>query len=273
MINLKARWASYPYIIWMALFTVIPLCMIAYFAFTDGDGKFTLYYIQNAARYLPTLAKSIYLAAVSTVICLIVAYPFAYYVSRKSYSRQKLFIMLIMLPMWMNFLLRTHALTALIEDNGVINTLLGKVGIGPFHMINTEGAVIFGMVYNYLPYMILPLYSIMTKIDKSVIEASADLGANMLATVRRVIIPLSVPGIVSGITMTFVPAVSTFVISGLLGGSGNYLIGDLIEAQFLGNSYNLNCGSATSLLLMIVVIITMAIFNRLETEETEGTLA
>lgn len=273
MINIKAKWASYPYIIWMILFTVIPLCMIAYFAFTDGSGNFTLDNIKNSANYLPTLVKSIYLAAISTVVCLVMAYPFAYYVSRKSYSNQKLMIMLVMLPMWMNFLLRTHALSALIEDNGVINTFLTKIGLSPLHMINTQGAVVFGMVYNYLPYMILPLYSVMTKIDKSVIEASSDLGANFFQTFRRIILPLSVPGIVSGTTMTFVPAVSTFVISGLLGGSENYLIGDLIEAQFLGNSYNLNCGSATSLLLMVVVIVTMAIFNRLETEETEETLA
>jgi spermidine/putrescine transport system permease protein len=177
-----------------------------------------------------------------------------------------------MLPMWMNFLLRTHALSALIEDNGVINTFLMKLGLEPLTMINTEGAVIFGMVYNYLPYMILPLYSIMTKIDSRVVEAAADLGANALETHRRVILPLSVPGIVSGITMVFVPSVSTFVISGLLGGSDNYLIGDLISVQF-NSAYNLNYGSATSLLLMVVVIITMIIFNRLETEDSEATLA
>lgn len=270
--TMKAKWASAPYIAWMVLFTIIPLGMIVYFAFTDGNGGFTLDYIAKSANHIPTLIKSIYLAAISTAVCLVLAYPFAYHVSRKSYSKQKMMIMLIMLPMWMNFLLRTHALSALIEDNGVINTFLMKIGLEPLHMINTEGAVVFGMVYNYLPYMILPLYSIMTKIDGRIIEAAADLGANSFQTHRRIILPMSVPGIVSGITMVFVPSVSTFVISGLLGGSDNYLIGDLISVQF-GSAYNLNYGSATSLLLMVVVIITMVIFNRLETEDSEATLA
>ena len=270
--TMKAKWASAPYIAWMVLFTIIPLGMIVYFAFTDGNGGFTLDYITKSANHIPTLIKSIYLAAISTAVCLVLAYPFPYHVTRKSYGKQKMIIMLIMLPMWMNFLLRTHALSALIEDNGVINTLLMKLGLEPLQMINTEGAVIFGMVYNYLPYMILPLYSIMTKIDSRVIEAAADLGANSFQTHRRIILPMSVPGIVSGITMVFVPSVSTFVISGLLGGSDNYLIGDLIYVQF-NSAYNLNYGSATSLLLMVVVIITMVIFNRLETEDSEATLA
>lgn len=271
--KMKARWTAAPYIAWMILFTIIPLCMIGYFAFTDGNGNFSFAYISKASAHIPTLVKSIYMAAISTAVCFVLAYPFAYHISRKSYSKQKLLIMLVMLPMWMNFLLRTHALSALIEDNGVINTLLTNIGLDPIHMINTEGAVIFGMVYNYLPYMIMPLYSIMTKIDGRIIEAAADLGANTLQTHRRIILPMSVPGIVSGITMVFVPAVSTFVISGLLGGSGNYLIGDLITAQTIGGAYNLNYGSATSLLLMVVVLITMIIFNRLETEDSEATLA
>ena len=201
------------------------------------------------------------------------AYPFAYYISRKSYSKQKMMVMLVMLPMWMNFLLRTHALSALIEDNGVINTILTSIGLEPIRMINTQGAVIFGMVYNFLPYMIMPLYSIMTKIDGRTIEAAADLGANTLQTHRSIILPMSLPGIISGITMVFVPSVSTFVISGLLGGSENYLIGDVITAQMLGSAYNLNYGSATSLLLMIVVLVTMIIFNGLDSEDTEGMLA
>ena len=271
--TVKAKWASAPYIIWMILFTIIPLAMIVYFAFTASDGGFTLENVKNAAIHVPTLMKSIYLAAISTAVCLVAAYPFAYYISRKSYSRQKMMVMLVMLPMWMNFLLRTHALSALIEDNGVINTLLAAIGLEPLQMINTQGAVIFGMVYNFLPYMIMPLYSIMTKIDPRTVEAAADLGANALETHRRLIIPMSLPGIISGITMVFVPSVSTFVISGLLGGSDNYLIGDIITAQMLGSAYNLNYGSATSLLLMIVVLVTMIIFNGLDSEDTEGMLA
>ena len=271
--NIKAKWASYPYIIWMILFTIIPLAMIVYFAFTNSDGGFSLENLGQSAVHIPTLVKSIYLAAISTAVCLVLAYPFAYYISRKSYSNQKMMVMLVMLPMWMNFLLRTHALSALIEDNGVINTLLMSIGLDPIQMINTQGAVVFGMVYNYLPYMIMTLYSIMTKIDGRTVEAAADLGANTLQTHRRIILPMSMPGIVSGITMVFVPSVSTFVISGLLGGSDNYLIGDIISAQMLGSAYNLNYGSATSLLLMIVVLVTMVIFNSMDSEDTEGMLA
>jgi spermidine/putrescine transport system permease protein len=257
----------------MILFTIIPLAMIVYFAFTNSDGGFSLENLGQSAVHIPTLVKSIYLAAISTAVCLVLAYPFAYYISRKSYSNQKMMVMLVMLPMWMNFLLRTHALSALIEDNGVINTLLMNIGLDPIRMINTQSAVVFGMVYNYLPYMIMPLYSIMTKIDGRTVEAAADLGANTLQTHRRIILPMSMPGIVSGITMVFVPSVSTFVISGLLGGSDNYLIGDIISAQMLGSAYNLNYGSATSLLLMIVVLVTMVIFNSMDSEDTEGMLA
>lgn len=272
MIKLNAKWASYPYILWMLLFTILPLLLVIYFAFTDKSGAFTLDNVKQSVQYLPTLVKSIYLAAIATAICLVLAYPFAFAMSRLSFSRQKMMTMLVMLPMWMNFLLRTYAWQAILEDNGVINTILNSLGLSSLKLINTSGAVVLGMVYNYIPFMILPMYSIMTKIDKSLIEAAGDLGAGFFATFRRVVLPLSIPGIISGTTMVFVPAVSTFVISGMLGGTGNYLIGDLIETQFLGNSYDLNCGSATSLLLMIVVLVTMAIFNRLDSEEAEEAL-
>ena len=270
--KLNAKWASYPYIIWMILFTIIPLFLIVYFAFTDGDGAFTISNAEQAVKYLPALVKSISLSAIATVLCLILAYPFAFAMSRLSFAKQKMMSMLVMLPMWMNFLLRTYAWQAILEDHGVINTLLTSIGLSPLKLINTSGAVVLGMVYNYIPFMILPLYSIMTKIDKSVLEAADDLGAGFFATFYRVVLPLSMPGIVSGTTMVFVPAVSTFVISGMLGGVNNYLIGDLIETQFLGNSYDLNCGSATSLLLMIVVLITMAIFNHFSDEDAEEAL-
>ncbi|MBR7162080.1 MAG: ABC transporter permease, partial [Clostridia bacterium] len=253
----------------MILFTIIPLFLIVYFAFTDADGSFTVSNVEQAVKYIPALVKSISLAAIATVLCLLLAYPFAFAMSRLSFERQKMMSMLIMLPMWMNFLLRTYAWQAILEDNGVINTLLTSIGLSSVKLINTSGAVVLGMVYNYIPFMILPLYSVMTKIDKSVLEAASDLGAGFFATLYRVILPLSMPGIVSGTTMVFVPAVSTFVISGMLGGVNNYLIGDLIETQFLGNSYDLNCGSATSLLLMVVVLITMAIFNHFSDEDAE----
>lgn len=270
--KLNAKWTSYPYIVWMILFTIIPLFLIGYFAFTDVEGSFTVSNMEQAVKYLPALVKSISLATIATVLCLILAYPFAFAMSRLSFERQKMMSMLIMLPMWMNFLLRTYAWQAILEDNGVINTILTAVGLSSVKLINTSGAVVMGMVYNYIPFMILPLYSVMTKIDKSVLEAASDLGAGFFATLYRVILPLSMPGIVSGTTMVFVPAVSTFVISGMLGGVNNYLIGDLIETQFLGNSYDLNCGSATSLLLMIVVLITMAIFNHFSDEDAEEAL-
>ena len=171
-------------------------------------------------------------------------------------------LMIVMLPMWMNFLLRTYSWMTILGNNGIINTLLGYIGIGPFKMLNTQGAVVLGMVYNYIPYMILPLYSVMVKIDKSVREAAQDLGCNGIKTLQKVILPLSMPGIISGVTMVFVPAISTFIISRMLGGGSDMLIGDLIEMQFLGTSYNPNLGAAISLVLMVIVLIIMAIMNK-----------
>ena len=213
--------------------------------------------------------RSIWLAAIATVLCLVIAYPLAYILSRKTGSQQRTMLMLVMLPTWMNFLLRTYAWMTLLEKNGIINRLLGFIGLGPFEMINTQGAVVLGMVYDYLPFMILPLYSIMTKIDNSVIEAAQDLGASTPQILRRVLIPLSMPGITTGITMVFVPAVSTFIISRMLGGGGNLLIGDLIELQFLGNAYNPNLGAAIALVLMVLILLCMSITNQFDGEDKE----
>ena len=215
---------------------------------------------------------SLLLAAEATIICLVLAYPVGYFLSRLRANKQHIMLMLVMLPMWMNFLLRTYAWMTLLEKNGLINKLLGLFGIGPFNMINTSGAVVLGMVYNYLPYMILPLYTAMTKIDNSVVEAAQDLGANVFQILGRVLIPLSKPGIATGITMVFVPAVSTFIISRMLGGGANLLIGDLIELQFLGNSYNLNLGSAMSLVLMVIVLLCMSFTSSFDEEEMEGVM-
>ena len=212
------------------------------------------------------------LALIATVICLVLAFPVGYFLSRLRANKQHIMLMLVMLPMWMNFLLRTYAWMTLLEKNGLINKLLGLFGIGPFNMINTSGAVVLGMVYNYLPYMILPLYTAMTKIDNSVVEAAQDLGANVFQILGRVLIPLSKPGIATGITMVFVPAVSTFIISRMLGGGANLLIGDLIELQFLGNSYNLNLGSAMSLVLMVIVLLCMSFTSSFDEEEMEGVM-
>ena len=206
----------------------------------------------------------------ATVICLVLAFPVGYFLSRLRTSKQHIMQMLVMLPMWMNFLLRTYAWMSLLEKNGIINRILGLVGLGPFEMINTSGAVVLGMVYNYLPYMILPLYTAMTKIDQSVVEAAQDLGAGMGKILTWVLIPLSVPGIATGITMVFVPAVSTFIISRMLGGGSNLLIGDLIEMQFLGNSYNYNLGSAMSLVLMVIVLLCMSFTSSFDEEDMEG---
>ena len=263
---------AYPYFVWMVLFTVVPLFIVVYYALTDSTGSFTLDNLVTVSGYGSVFARSLLLAIISTVVCLIIAFPVGYFLSRLRVNKQHIMLMLVMLPMWMNFLLRTYAWMTLLEKNGLINKLLGLFGIGPFNMINTSGAVVLGMVYNYLPYMILPLYTAMTKIDNSVVEAAQDLGANVFQILGRVLIPLSKPGIATGITMVFVPAVSTFIISRMLGGGANLLIGDLIELQFLGNSYNLNLGSAMSLVLMVIVLLCMSFTSSFDEEEMEGVM-
>ncbi|MEE0678636.1 MAG: ABC transporter permease [Ruthenibacterium sp.] len=253
----------------MVVFVAVPLAIVVYFAFTTRDGAFTLENITGLGAYTTVFARGIVQAVIATVICLIIAFPIGFMLSRMAPAHQKMMQMLIMLPMWMNFLLRTYAWMTLLENNGLINRFLGLFGIGPLHMINTSGAVVLGMVYNYLPYMILPLYTIMVKIDQSVIEAAQDLGANQFHILTRVLVPLAMPGITTGITMVFVPSISTFIISRMLGGGSNLLPGDLIEMQFLGNSYNYNLGSAMSLVLMVIVLLCMS-FTTADTEEMEA---
>ena len=270
---MKFRHAALPYMIWSSVFVLVPLGLVAVFAFTTGDGAFTIDNIARVSNYTPVFMRSVWLAILATAICLAIGYPLAYLMSRMNGVRQRTMVMLIMLPMWINFLLRTYAWMTLLENNGVINSLLRLVGLGPVRMINTQGAVVLGMIYNYLPFMILPLYSIMTKIDDRVIEAAQDLGANPFQVFSRVIFPLSVPGISTGVTMVFVPAISTFIISRMLGGGSNMLIGDLIDAQFLGNSYNPNLGAAISMVLMVFILLVMSIFNQFDdSEDREGLL-
>lgn len=264
---MKNKLVSAPYLVWMVVFILVPLVMVAYFAFTDNDGHFTLDYVSDVAQYTPIFIRSIWLALIATVICLVIAYPLAYILTGLKTESQSTMLMIVMLPMWMNFLLRTYAWMTLLGNNGLINSALGLLGLGPFKLLNTEGAVVLGMVYNYLPYMILPIYSVMVKIDKSILEAAADLGCNSRKTMLRVVFPLSMPGIFSGITMVFVPAISTFIISRMLGGGGNLLIGDLIEMQFLGNAYNMNLGAAISLVLMVIVLLIMSIMNQFSADE------
>ena len=269
---IKNKWTAAPYLVWMAIFVIVPLLMVIYYALTNDAGQFTLENIFMIGRYSSVYGRSLLLAAEATIICLIVAFPVGYFLSRLDGNKQHIMLMLLMLPMWMNFLLRTYAWMTLLEKNGLINKLLGLFGIGPFNMINTSGAVVLGMVYNYLPYMILPLYTAMTKIDHSIVEAAQDLGANTRRIVTRVLIPMSTPGIATGITMVFVPSVSTFVISRMLGGGSNLLIGDLIELQFLGNSYNFHVGSAMSLVLMVIVLLCMSFTSSFDESEMEGVI-
>ncbi len=269
----KTNFPALPYILWVLIFTVIPFVLVIYFAATGkGTGSLTMDNIANASKYFPVLIRSVYLAVIATVICLVIAYPLAFTMSRCSKNMQRLLLFLVMLPMWMNFLLRTYAWVTILDNSGIINTFLRSMGFDGLQLMNTRSAVVLGMVYNYLPFMIMPLYSIMTKIDKSVIEASQDLGCSPMRVITKVVLPLSFPGILTGITMTFVPAVSTFVISGLLGGSKCFLIGDLIQQQFLGNEYNLNYGAATSLMLIVVVFISMGIFNSFDNDGMEDSM-
>lgn len=262
-----------PYIVWMLIFILSPMLLILYYAFTS-DGSFTLQNLVAAAQVgnIKVLLDSIRLALYTTVLCLLLGYPVAYLLSRMKKAVATLLSVFFIVPMWMNFLLRTYAWMTLLEKNGLINKFFGLFGLGPFNMINTSGAVVLGMVYNYLPFMILPIYTAMTKIDDSIVEAAQDLGCNVWQILFRVLVPLTGPGIATGITQVFVPAVSTFIISRMLGGGSNLLIGDLIELQFLGNSYNLNLGSAMSLVLMVIVLLCMSFTSSFDESEMEGVM-
>ncbi|MGM9639468.1 MAG: ABC transporter permease [Butyricicoccaceae bacterium] len=271
-----------PYIVWMAIFVVVPLILVVFYAFTNEAGGFTLANFSQMGSYTKVFARSFGLSAVATAICLLIGYPIAYVLSKETPMFQRVAMMLIMLPMWINFLLRTYAWMSILENTGLLNTLFDKIGlfdlinwiglhlasdpgkyvpIEHFNMINTQGAVVLGMVYNYLPFMIMPIHSVIVKIDRSMLEAARDLGADSKTTFRKVIFPLSLPGVLSGVTMVFVPSVSTFILSRLLGGGTTMLLGDLIEMQFMGGAYNPHLGSAISLIMMLVVMVCMSIMN------------
>lgn len=258
---MKRKWLTAPYMIWMLLFTIIPLGIVLYFAFTDSaTGAFTFGNITGMADYAAIFLRSIWLSVIATVICLIIGYPVAYAIASCKPRTQRLLQLLIMLPMCLSFLLRTLAWVALLEDTGIINNFLSSIGLHPLPLIRNSGAMILGMVYNYLPYMILPLYTAISKINPRLIEAAEDLGCNRRKVFSKVMLPLSMPGIASGITMVFVPAVSTFYISQKLGSPGTILVGDIIESQFKG-AYNPNLGAAMSLILMILIFICIGITN------------
>ncbi|MCM1285270.1 MAG: ABC transporter permease [Acetobacter sp.] len=249
-----------PYLVWSVLFIIAPLIMVAYYSITDRTGAFSLNSISQIPSYFPTILLSVLYGLAATVICLLIGYPFAYFFSKFSKRRQQTMVLLVMLPMWMNFLIRTYSWMTILGDTGVINTILTSIGIEPIKLLNTSGAVILGMVYNFLPYMILPIYSIISKMDNSLVEAAQDLGSGRFQVMKSVVLPLSMPGVLSGITMVFVPCVSTFYITQKLGGGQIVLIGDVIETQFQSaNNYNL--GAALSFVLMILILICLGVMN------------
>ena len=270
---MKRKWYSIPYLVWLVIFSVVPLLFIAYFAFTTKSGDWTLANIQKIMqpRYMAVLGESIVTALECTAICLLVGYPTAYFLSSRDLSKKQVLVVLIMVPMWMNFLLRTYAMMSLLETNGVLNTMLEAIGLPKLQLIGTKGAVILGMVYNYLPFMILPIYTVLSKLDDGVLQAAQDLGANAWQTFFRVTLPLSVPGIISGITMVFLPSITTFAISLMLGSGKVYLAGDMIEELFISLG-NKNVGSALSLILMILILISIGMMRKADPDGEGGAL-
>ena len=283
--NSTTRMLLTPYSIWAVIFILVPLLFIAYYAFTDNNFNFTL---DNIARfftatsemtaddgtvrevrtYLLIFGRSLKLAIISTVICLIMGYPLAYIMARAEERKQRMMMTLIMIPMWMNFLIRTYAWMTILQDTGIFNGILNMLGLPAIHIIGTEAAVIIGMVYDYFPYMVLPIYSIMAKMDIRLIEAAHDLGCNSISTLRRVIFPLSLPGVMSGITMVLIPSISTFYISQKLGNGKFFLIGDAIEGQYVAN--NLHFAAAIAFILMIILLVCMGIANHFTSKHVYG---
>ena len=305
----KRAWFAFPYVIWMALFVVVPIVIMAVYALTAADpitnaayptlGNFT-----GMGLYLNVFLRSFWLAILATLVCLLIGYPVSYWMAKEGPRFQRLAMALIMLPMWMNFLLRTYSWMSILENNGLLNQLFQNIGvidlynriapffmdlhnvfaryfggvttnfvpIDHFQMIGTPGAVVLGMVYNYLPFMILPIYSVIVKLDGSLVEAARDLGADGVRVFRRVIFPLSLPGILSGVTMVFVPSVSTFAISNLLGGGNQMMLGDLIELQFLGGAYNPHLGAAISMVMMVIVVVCMVVMNHFGEGEEQAVI-
>ena len=275
---------SSPYVVWMALFVVAPIIMVVIYAFSSAQGGFTFENFADMGTYAVVFGRSFKLALIATAICLLIGYPVSYMMSKEGPRFQRLAMVLIMLPMWINFLLRTYSWMSILDNNGLLNNLFRAIGLIDlynnsfgtnlqyFQMLNTQGAVVLGMVYNYLPFMILPIYSVIVKLDYNLIDAAHDLGADTFTVFRRVILPLSFPGILSGITMVFVPSVSTFAISKMLGGGTELMLGDLIEQQFLGGAYNPQLGAAIALVMMIIVVVCMVVMNRFGEGEEQAVM-
>ena len=280
----KIAWLSAPYVVWMALVVVAPILMVVVYAFTTAGGGFALDNFAKMGTYTVIFTRSFQLAIVATIVCLLLGYPLAYVMAKEGPGFQRIAMVLIMLPMWVNFLLRTYAWMAILENNGILNNFFQAIGLFDlinglfgtdleyFRMIRTQGAVVLGMVYNYLPFMVLPIYSVIIKLDHSLLEAARDLGANTAQVFRKVIFPLSLPGVLSGVTMVFVPSVSTFAISRMLGGNNQMLLGNLIEQQFLGGAYNPYLGSAIALVMMVIVIVCMVVMNHFGEGEEQAVI-
>lgn len=258
-----------PYMVWAAIFILVPMVIVAVYAFTDANGSFTLDNFKQLGDYKDNIIDSFVYALIATVITLLLAYPFAYFVTKCKESTQKIIMMLVMVPLWMNLLILTYSIMNIIEANGIVNNFLQLIGFEKLQMINTPGAVIFGMIYNYFPYMVLPLVSVMSKIDNSLLEASADLGSNAFSRFLRIILPLSVPGIISGVTMVFVPSVSTFYISQKLGGSSVNMIGDIIES-LINKVSTRHLGAMIALVLMVIILVCIMLMNRFSDDDEGG---
>ena len=280
----KRSLLAIPYVIWMALFVVIPILIMVWYSFTTAEAGGTLDNFAQMGIYTSVFVRSFRLAIIATLICLLIGYPVSYWMAKEGPGFQRVAMALIMLPMWMNFLLRTYSWMSILENNGLLNQFFRSIGLiglvnrltgsdlQYFPMIGTSGAVVLGMVYNYLPFMILPIYSVIVKLDNSLLEAAQDLGANAARVFRKVILPLSLPGVLSGVTMVFVPSVSTFAISRLLGGGTQMMLGDLIEQQFLGGAYNPHLGAAISMVMMVIVVVCMVVMNHFGEGEEQAVM-
>ena len=274
----KLSWFAVPYVGWMALMVVIPILIMVVYAFTTAEFQGTLENFAEMGAYTSVFLRSFRLALVATLVCLLIGYPVSYWMAREGAGFQRVAMALIMLPMWMNFLLRTYSWMSILENNGLLNQLfravglLDLLGLEYIPMIGTSGAVVLGMVYNYLPFMILPIYSVILKLDHSLLEAARDLGADSAGVFRKVILPLSLPGVLSGVTMVFVPSVSTFAISRLLGGGNQIMLGDLIEQQFLGGAYDPHLGAAISMVMMVIVVVCMVVMNHFGEGEEQAVM-
>ena len=280
----KLSGLAFPYVIWMALFVVIPILIMVVYAFTTTEFAATMDNFARMGAYMSVFVRSFRLAIIATLVCLLIGYPMAYVMAKEGPQFQRVAMALIMLPMWMNFLLRTYSWMSILEKNGLMNQFFSAIGlfdlinglfgtnITHFQMIGTSGAVVLGMVYNYLPFMILPIYSVIVKLDHSLLEAARDLGADSVGVFKKVIFPMSLSGILSGVTMVFVPSVSTFAISRLLGGGTQMMLGDLIEQQFLGGAYNPHLGAAISKVMMVVVVVCMVVMNHFGEGEEQAVM-